>query len=382
MLQTRFFSFFLIGGLIFGLIIGGAGCTIGSSSKDDGVYKSIDGGEKWQHLASKEEGTTLLPPFEVTALVIDKLFNQTVYVGSKNKGIFKTTDGGENWQAINNDIPKEGKGTRVTGIGIDGLSSEIIYLVTFQDSYGRVYKSENSGGNWTEIYTESNKKSEINTLVVDPLSSGTLYLGTSEGGILKSVDYGNSWRALKWYEKYEITCLTIDPNNSSKIYAGTNKDLGILKSEDGGETWTETDVNDDSDKIEGTQEISSYNKKKDFFVYSVVVDPSNSDVVYAGTDHGIYYSTDGVKQWILGDTLMPPKSTAVFAIAVDPDHSDTIYFSTEKVVYRSVNKGKSWEANELQAPGQVKFLVIDPANSQTIYLGVGDSGANKSGPLF
>ena len=57
-------------------------------------------------------------------------------------------------------------------------------------------------------------------------------------------------------------------------------------------------------------------------------------------------------------------------------------FSTEKIIYRSVNKGESWETSKLETPGHVEFLVIDPSNPETIYIGIGELQAAKKGPLF
>ncbi|TES97888.1 hypothetical protein E3J85_00190 [Patescibacteria group bacterium] len=372
MLKTKFFFPVLTAFVIIGLVLVGFGCN---GSGNSGVYKSIDGGETWQHLSSKEEGTTLLPPFEVTALTSDRVFTSTIYVGSKNKGIFKTTDGGQNWQAINSGLPKDGKGLKVTAIALDQLSSETVYLACFHDKYGRIYRSEDSGGSWTETYAESTKNAKVLTLAADPINGGVLYVGTSEGGILKSTSYGESWNALKWFEKKEITCLTVDLNDPQVVYAGTDKDLGVIKSSDGGKTWKETGAKDE-------KQVTYATSKKNFRINTVVIDPQNSKRVYAGTDKGIYLSKNSGDDWELVNTLMPPKSGGVFAIAVSPMQSEVIFFSTEKIIYRSVNEGESWETSKLETPGHVSFLVIDSSNPQTIYIGIGELQAAKKGPLF
>ncbi|MFC1686356.1 hypothetical protein ACFLZS_00255 [Patescibacteria group bacterium] len=372
MFKTKSFFSILTTVIAVSLVLTGFGCT---DSSDSGVYKSIDGGKAWEHLASKEEGTTLLPPFEVTALALDRVFTNTLYAGSKNKGVYKTTDGGQNWQAINSGLPKDGKGLNASAIVLDQLSSETIYLACFYDKYGRIYRSDNSGGSWEEVYAESTKNAKILTLAADPINSGTLYAGTSKGGILKSTSYGESWRALKWFEKNEITCLTVDLNNSKIIYAGTDKKLGVIKSSDSGKTWKETGAKDE-------KKVSYATNNKNFRINTVAVDPQNSKRVYAGTDKGIYLSKNGGDDWELVNTLMPPGSGGVFAIAVSPVQSVVIFFSTEKIIYRSVNEGESWETSKLETPGHVKFLVIDPANPQTIYIGIGELQSAKKGPLF
>ncbi len=353
-----------------GLVVVAIGCGTSSQS---GVYKSTDGGKTWQHLVSKEEGTTLLPPMDVTALVSDQVFTDTIYVGSKSKGVYKTIDGGKTFQAINNGLPKDGKGLKVTALAINQLSGKTIYLACMSEKYGRVFKSEDSGTTWKEVYAESEKDSEIKALAASAKEPGVLYLGTDKGGIIKSTTYGESFSALKWFEKVGITCLTIDPKDSRIVYAGTSDLMGTLKSTDSGKNWTETGAKN--------QDNIYQQSNKDFAVYCVAVDPKNNKTIYAGTDQGIYVSSDQGNNWELVNTLMPPKSGGVFAIAIGPQYG-TLYFSTEKILYKSVNKGETWETSKLETPGHVGFVIADPFNANLIYLGVGALDTAKTGPLF
>ncbi len=347
-----------------------AGC---GTAFESGVYKSTDGGKTWQHLVSKDEGTTLLPPMDVTALVSDQVFTDTLYVGSKNKGVYKTIDGGKTWQAINNGLPKDGKGLKVTALAINQLSGRTVYLACMLDKYGRIFKSEDGGTSWKEIYAESEKNSRINALLTSAKEPGVLYLGTDKGGILKSTTYGESFTALKWLDRVAVTSLAIDPRDSKIIYAGTDNLMGVLKSTDGGKTWNETGAKN--------QDNVYQQSRKDFFINCITVDPKNNKTVYAGTDQGIYVSRDQGTNWELVNTLMPPKSGGVFSIAVGPQYG-TIYFSTEKILYKSINKGETWETSKLETPGHVRFVIADPFNVNLIYLGVGSLDKAKKGPLF
>ncbi len=91
----------------------------------------------------------------------------------------------------------------------------------------------------------------VNSLVIDPVSSSTLYALTttqSIGGdlgptgvlvLFKSTDAAVNWTAIGTVSG--VTCLAIDPSNSSNLYAGTNQ--GVVKSTDGGQSWTDTSNN-------------------------------------------------------------------------------------------------------------------------------------------
>ena len=76
---------------------------------------------------------------------------------------------------------------------------------------------------------------QVNTLVIDPLTSGTLYAGTYYG-VFKSVDGGVSWNAVNTGLTNDfITALAIDPQMPATLYAGTG--VGVFKERGWGENW-------------------------------------------------------------------------------------------------------------------------------------------------
>ena len=132
------------------------------------------------------------------------------------------------------------------------------------------------------------------------------------------------------------------PGDPLVYYAGAASG-GIFKTTDAGATWKP--VFDD-------QPVSS--------IGSLAVDPSDPDVVWAGTGEpwirshistgmGIYKSTDAGKTW----KLMGLENTGRIArIAIDPKHPDTVYAATmghgfgpqqERGLYRTSNGGKTWD---------------------------------------
>src|SRR4029077_16210723 len=126
----------------------------------------------------------------------------------------------------------------------------------------------------------------------------TVYAVASNTGITKSTDGGVSWSAANTGLHMTLTptgsypnvsVLAIDPQNTSTLYAATNSCCptvaGVLKSTDGGASWTPT----------GSGLPST---PGGFFpVRSLAIDPQNSGTVYAGTALGIYKSSDGGGSW-------------------------------------------------------------------------------------
>ncbi len=155
----------------------------------------------------------------------------------------------------------------------------------------------------------------INTVVVDPNNANTMYVGAPAGGIWKSTDAGVNWTPLTDdLPQIGVSGIAIDPNNSQIIYISTGDDdagdsyaIGVLKSTDGGSTWNTTG------NILGNP-ISSN---------EIVVDPSNSNIVWVATGEGLFQSTNG------GDSWLKKLSGHVRDFKLKPGDSNTIYAVTE-----------------------------------------------------
>lgn len=159
-------------------------------------------------------------------------------------------------------------------------------------------------------YTKT--QARVNTIAVDPTTttngSITAYIGSVAGGVWKTTNcctVNSTWTLLTddpVINTTSIDSVTIDPTNHNTVYAGTG-DLnygsfsmgsqGILKSTDGGATWT----------VKGANVFGAvYSEPTGFYsqyqsVGKVRVDPNNSNNVAAGTKTGVYLSHDGGNTW-------------------------------------------------------------------------------------
>src|ERR1700730_8580831 len=155
-------------------------------------------------------------------------------------------------------------------------------------------------------------QARVNAIAVDPTTttsgSITAYVGSVGGGVWKTTNCcsaSTTWTVLTddpLIATTAIDTLTIDPNNHNTVYAGTG-DLnygsfsmgsqGILKSTDGGTTWTVLGAG-----IFGpAYSQPSGNYPQYAAVGKVRVDPNNSNNVAAGTKTGVYLSHDGGSTW-------------------------------------------------------------------------------------
>jgi len=234
------------------------------------------------------------------------------------------------------------------------------------------------GQNWQSIgpqpenqQTISVSAGRVTALVVDPRSATTVYAGTAEGGVWKTVDGGSNWLPLTDSQQ-SLGSLALDPSNPDTIYAGTGEanfvtdayfGSGVLKSTDGGITWT----------VLGQSVFTGLS------IGAVAVSPGNSQVLVVGADSGIYTSLDGGITW----ANSVPGVIAGTAVVFNPADGSQVWAgvypsSGSNALYHSTDGGVTWNpvsASSLPQSGIGRVAIaIAPSNPQTIYVGI--SGQN------
>ncbi len=169
------------------------------------------------------------------------------------------------------------------------------------------------------------------------------YMGSVDGGIWKSTDYGIEWKNISdgWPSASDsIGALAVAPSDAKVLYAGTGEsdirgDMitgdGIFKSTDGGETWAYAGLRDTHTTM------------------GLVIDPGNPDVVYAasmghvfvpGEQRGVFKTTDGGKSW--SKVLFVDDKTGVVDLVMDPANPQVLYaaaWQAERTPWRLASGG-------------------------------------------
>lgn len=238
--------------------------------------------------------------------------------------------------------------------------------------------------------------SEVTSLAIHPRHSTTFFIGMA--GIFKTINAGNSWRQV--LNQPQINTIVIDPNNPDNVYAARGT-LGYYRSSDGGETWT---------TVKSTLR----------FVYCLLIDPTNTSIMYAGSYGSVYKSTDKGNSWakILDGAaptlaISPKRPEAIiaalrnfdkgrggvlisddrgatwknttpnfersdfWACAIDPKDPNRMYAgeSSGGGVFRTLDGGKKWTPiNDGLEDLQVYSLAVDPMNSNIIWAGTDKGG--------
>src|SRR5262249_55219783 len=143
-----------------------------------------------------------------------------------------------------------------------------------------------------------------------------------------------------------------DPTNPGTVYAGSTT-LGVLKSSNGGATWTATNAG-----------------LGDIHVQSLALVPTNPVTLYAGTSTILAKSSNGGASWTTLTTGVA--STTYRALAIDPSNASTVYAATRSAgLLKSTNGGSSWYPvnTGLATLPQLRSVGIDPTRPARIFIG-------------
>ena len=233
---------------------------------------------------------------------------------------------------------------------------------------GGVWKTTDAGRTWKPIFDDQPTGS-IGAIVVAPSDPNIVYVGSGEGlhrpdlstgdGIYKSIDAGKTWAHLGLRDAQQIPALAVDPRNPERLFVaalghpyGPNEERGIYRSTDGGKSFQ---------KVLSRDENTGGN--------DVDIDPSNPDIVYAtmweerqgpwensvwaGTNGGIFKSTDGGVTWKQLTNGLPAVVQA--NLAISPANPRRLYASVAGYkasgssgdrgtvnLYRSDDAGETW----------------------------------------
>jgi photosystem II stability/assembly factor-like uncharacterized protein len=197
-------------------------------------------------------------------------------------------------------------------------------------------------------WTRLGPEGTIEALAVDPKDSSILYAGTNGGKVYKSTDGGKNWKSVDLMSSFKIMDLVINPNDSNTIYAGTGR--GVFRSRDGGQNWTLVNSG------------LTYPTVK-----ALAIDPKDSSTLYAGTwGNGVFKNTRREVEWNeLNTGLNRP---FIYALAVDKNNPSFVYAGTPNGVLKSMDGGMTWSAVTPQpAPTNISALVIAPEDSNKLY---------------
>ncbi|MGA9852981.1 MAG: hypothetical protein WBR15_08635 [Gammaproteobacteria bacterium] len=224
---------------------------------------------------------------------------------------------------------------------------------------GGVWKSSDGGDTWKAIF-EHGDSASIGAMSVSPSNPNLLWVGTGEAnirndtitgaGVYYSPDAGKTWEFKGLKDAGQIAGIVIDPKNPGTVFVaalgdpwGPNPERGVFRTTDGGKTWQKVLHVDDSTGAS-----------------SLVMEPGNPQVLFAGmwsarrypwtminggATGGVWRSTDGGTTWQKLSEGLPAGNTGRITLAAAPSNPEHVYAlipTTHGTLWSSTDLGDHW----------------------------------------
>jgi photosystem II stability/assembly factor-like uncharacterized protein len=283
----------------------------------NGIFRSDNSGDSWTQLPTYNTPGLV----HVESLAIDPRTTSTIYAGTWYLP-YKSTDGGQTWKNIKNGIIDD---SDIFAIDIDPRDPNHVIA----SACSGIYETSNAGDSWTKVQGIPSQSRRTRAIVQHPSIAGLVFAGTTEG-FWRSERGGkaDSWMVTT-SRQLEVNSIAIHPSRPQTIYIGTNN-YGVMVSTDGGKNFVPTN--------------GGYSGR---FANVIVADRETPSRIYASTINTttgggfLFVTTDNGETWRPSMRSMPPR-LITYAILQDSSDPNLIYLGTNLGVYRSLDRGASW----------------------------------------
>jgi photosystem II stability/assembly factor-like uncharacterized protein len=351
-----------------------------------GVWKTDDAGRTWRPLFDGQ------PTQSIGALAVAPSDPRVIYAGSGEglqrpdlsvgDGVYRSADGGETWEHLG-----LRDGQQIPVLLVDPHDPNRVFAAVLGHPYGPnaergVFRSTDGGKSWQRVLYRDENTGAVD-LAFDPADPRTLYaalwaarqapweIGASfqvpGSGLFKSTDGGDSWQPLTHglpaaAEGLGRIGIGVAPGRPGRLYVQVDADEqhgGLYRSDDGGAGWQRVN-----------SEARIWGRGGDFA--EVRVDPRDPDLVYV-CNTSTYRSTDGGKTFTAFKGA--PGGDDYHRIWIDPGRPQVLLLAGDQGAAVSLNGGRTWSSWYNQPTAQFYHVITDDRFPYWVYGGQQESGS-------
>ncbi|MDQ3248281.1 MAG: glycosyl hydrolase, partial [Chloroflexota bacterium] len=348
-------------------------------SHGDGVYKSLDGGQTWQHLGLAETrhiGKVRIHPKNPDIVYVAALGH--AFGRNESRGVYRSKDGGKTWERILYKSEKAG----AVDITFDPHNPDVLYASIWEvyrnfwelSSGGPdsgLWKSIDGGDSWTEISDPpglpKGLKGKIG-VAASPAKAGRVWalVEHAEGALFRSDDYGVTWqrqsdkrdlRYRPWYYSHVFA----DPQHADTLYI---LNLGMWKSTDGGKTFSEI--------------ATPHGDNHDLWI-----DARNPQRMVQGNDGGACVSFNGGETF---SSIYNQLTGQFYNITADNQFPYRVYGTQQdnssiSVPSNTTDGAIAWSDCYAAGTGESGYIAVHPDDANIVYVGAVGSSPGGGGAL-
>ena len=296
---------------------------------------------------------------DVRTLAADPADFSRLFLGTSNGQIYASTNAGRSWVWWSQVAPRAGY--VVDDILVDAADPKVMYVGAWRarvNGGGGVFKSTDRGRSWRAL---SDMAGQTVRAVAQVRHQPRLLVAGTLDGVFRSENAGQSWERISppyHQEIRNIESLALDPNDPQVIYAGTWH--LPWKTTDGGRIWRsiKTGIIDDSD------------------IFSIMVDWSNHRRVFASACSGIYRTDSAGAAWrkIQG---IPYSARRTRVLRQDPRNPAVLYAGTTEGLWKTESGGRGWQ-RMTSSRLAINDILVDPRDPAHLLLGAERAGVLES----
>jgi photosystem II stability/assembly factor-like uncharacterized protein len=352
---------------------------------------SNNGGKSWILTTSRD--------LMVTSIAVSPDAPNRIFIGTSLYGVMVSDDGGKNWRQANTNFT-----SRFTySITPDSERSDRLYAITHNvgSGGGFFFSSDDRGQNWRQAANLDVNRVTPFAVLQDRVDANVIYLGTNVG-VFRSPDRGMTWTLFappkpkpapkKKGSKAAVAAKSKAPAKPKVepppvpagpviIPALTDKVQVLVYSEDGSNTilagtdkglFRTTDISKGWEKVPLGESISET-------IFTIHISPKSPETIWLGTSvSGVVVSHDGGTTWQKINGV--PQDVPISSIATDPQRPERIYVGSTQAFWLSRDGGRTWNRRGGNLPlGNFTSILINPTNTDEIYI---SSSLESDGGIF
>lgn len=346
-----------------------------------GVWKTTDAGTTWENVSDGQ-----IEAGSIGAIAVAPSDPNIVYAGtgsaaprgnvSAGIGLYKSKDGGRKWEHTG--LPNAGQ---IGKIEVHPQDPDRVYVAALGHIFGPnsergVYRSVDGGENWEQVLFVSDTTGAID-LALNPANPREIYAamwrverkpwtlidGGKDGGIWKSMDGGDHWEKLEGGLPTGLIGrigLTISPVKPERVWAiiqtADEKTGGVYRSDNAGKSW---------ERINRDHNL----RQRGWYYSNITADPKDENTVFV-SNVGFYKSIDGGKNF---EHRIDTPHGDNHGVWINPDHPDIMINCNDGGANVSLNGGQTWSTQYNQPTAEFYRLTVDNQFPYRLYAGQQDN---------
>ncbi len=337
-----------------------------------GLFRTVNGGETWEPLTDGKvpvgsSGRVEVAPSNPNVIYYGTGSDAVRSNVSTGRGIYRSTDAGTTWSFIG--LYHAGQ---IGAIRIHPTNPDIAWVAAYGDIFKPnaergVFKTTDGGGTWRKVLflSDSTGATDVELQPGNPdvvfawmarleRKPWTIISGSSEGGLYKSTDGGDTWTKVTsglpsgLIGKGNIAVTAAKPN---RLYAliEAKPGGGVYRSDDAGASWT---------RVDSTGAIM----QRPFYYTVLVADPTNADVVYGGAEQ-FFKSTDGGRTF----TRVSLPHGDNHDLWINPTDGDVMVQANDGGAVVTYDGGKTWSSEMNQPTAEIYGVWTDDRFPYNLY---------------